>query len=52
MSIFGIPIKSLGGDKIQIKYNIYELTPEIQKALSLTSYTGKFMKNEVDQRTL
>ena len=52
MSILGVPIKSLGGDKIQIIDNIYEFTPEIHKALSRSFYTGKSMKNENDQRTL
>ena len=52
LSIFGVPIKSLGGDKIQIYDNIYEFTPEIHKALSNSSYTGKSMRNENEQRTL
>ena len=52
MSNLGVPVKSLGGDKKQENENIYELTPEIHKASSLTSYTGKTMKNENDQRIL
>ena len=52
LSILGAPIKSLGGDKKQVFDNIYEFTPQIRKALSRSSYTGKSMKNEVDQRTL
>ena len=52
MSILGVSIKSLGGDKIQVYDNIYEFTPEIHKALTLSSYTGKSMKNENDRRTL
>ena len=32
MSILGVSIKSLGGDKIQVYDNIYEFTPEIHKA--------------------
>ena len=52
LSILGVPIQSLGGDKIQIYNNIYEFTPEIHKALSHTSYTGKSTKNENDHRTL
>ena len=46
--ILGVPIYTLGGDRIQIKVNIYDLTPEIYKALSDTGYTGKDMKNEND----
>ena len=45
-TILGVPINTLGGDRIQIKDNIYDLTPEIYKALSYTGYTGKTMKNE------
>ena len=47
-TILGVPINTLGGDRIQIKDNIYNLTPEIYKALSDTGYTGKTMKNESD----
>ena len=36
-TILGVPIITLGGDRLQIKDNVYELTPEIYKALS---YTG------------
>ena len=32
--------------------NIHDLTPEIYKALSSTSYTGKTMKNEDDILTM
>ena len=46
--IQGVPIYTLGGDRIQIKDNIYDLTPEIYKALSYTWYDGKTMKNEND----
>ena len=46
--ILGVSINTLGGDRIQIKDNIYDLTPEIYKALSHTGYTGKTMKNEND----
>ena len=31
-TILGVPIITLGGDRIQIKDNIYDLTPEIYKA--------------------
>ena len=47
-TILGVPINTLGGDTIQIKDNIYYLTPEIYKALSYTGYDGKNMKNEND----
>ena len=47
-TILGVPIYTLGGDRLQIKDNIYDLTPEIYKALSDTGYTGKTMKNEND----
>ena len=47
-TILGVRIYTLGGDRIQIKDNIYDLTPEIYKALSDTGYTGKTMKNESD----
>ena len=47
-TILGVPIYTLGGDRIQIKDNVYDLTPEIYKALSDTGYTGKNMKNESD----
>ena len=44
----GVPIHTIGGDRIQINENIYDLTPVIYKALSPTSYTGKTMINEKD----
>ena len=47
-TILGVPIYPLGGDTIQIKHNVYDLTPEIYKALSFTAYEGKTMKNEND----
>ena len=47
-TILGVPINTLGGDRIQIKDNIYDLTPEIYKALSYIGYTGNTMKNEND----
>ena len=46
--MFGIPIHTLGVGRIQINDNVYDLTPEIYKALSSTSNTGKTMKNEND----
>ena len=47
-TILGVPINTLGGDRIQIKDIIYDLTPEIYKALSYTGYTDDTMKNEND----
>ena len=44
----GVPISTLGGDKLRIRGNDYELTPEKYKALSYTGYDGKTMKNEND----
>ena len=40
-SILGVPIYTLGGDRLQIKDNICDLTPEIYKALSYKGYTGE-----------
>ena len=48
-TILGVPIYTLGGDKLKIRDTVYELTPEIYKALSDTGYTGKNMKNENDK---
>ena len=47
-TILGVPINTLGGDRIQVKDNICDLTPEIYKALSYTGYSGKNLKNEND----
>ena len=47
-TILGVPIITLGGDRIQIKDNVDDLTPEIYKALSYKGYDGKTMKNEND----
>ena len=47
-SIFGVPIYTLGGDKLRIRDNDYELTPEIYKVPSYTGHTGNTMKNEND----
>ena len=47
-TILGVPFNTFGGDRIQIKDNIYDLTPEIYKALSYTGYDGKTMKKEND----
>ena len=47
-TILGVPIYTISGDTIQIKDNIYDLTPEIYKALSDTGYESKNLKNEND----
>ena len=47
-TILGVPIYTLGGDKLRISDIVYDLTPEIYKALLYTGYTGKTMKNEND----
>ena len=47
-TILEVPIYTLGGDKLRIRDNVYELTPQIYKALSDTGYTGKNKKNEKD----
>ena len=47
-NILGIPIQISGGNRIKIKDNIHDLTPELNKALSSTSYNGKTIKDEKD----
>ena len=47
-TILGVPIHTLGCDRIQLNENIYDLTPEIYKTLYDTGYTGKNMKSEND----
>ena len=47
-NILGVPIKISEGDTIKINENVYELTPEIYKALTYTTYTGNTMKDEND----
>ena len=47
-TFLGVPIKTLGGDRIQTKDIIYDITPEIYKVLYHRGYTGKTMKNEND----
>ena len=51
-TILGVPLTVLGGDRMEIKDIIYDLTPEIYKALSDTGYTGETMKNESDILTM
>ena len=47
-SILGVPINTLDGDRKQINDNVYDLTPEIYKALSFSGFTDNTMKNEND----
>ena len=47
-TILGVPNYTLGGDKLRIRDDDYELTPEIFKALSSTGYTGNSMKKGSD----
>ena len=47
-NILGVPIEISEADTIKINEDIYQLTPEIYKALSSTTYTGKTIKNEDD----
>ena len=44
----GVPLLIFGGDSFKIKDNVYEITPEIHKALSFTGYTGETPNNEID----
>ena len=46
-SILGVPIQR-SNDAIKIKENIYELTPEVYKALSQPLYTGNTMRSNDD----
>ena len=53
LTIRGIPIKSHGGNKVLINNNrVHDLSTEMHKALSNSSYTGKSMKNKEDQLKL
>ena len=47
-SFLEVPINTLGGDRIQVKGNVYDLTPDLYKALSYTGYTGNTVKKEND----
>ena len=47
-NILGIPIQISEGDTIKLNENVYDLTPEIYKALTYTTYTGNTMKDEND----
>ena len=48
----GVPIQLSEADTKNINETIYDLTPEIYKALSSTSYSVKTMKNEDDILTM
>ena len=47
-NILGAPIQISEGDTIKINENVYELTPEIYKAFTYTTYSGNTMKDEND----
>ena len=47
-TILGAPIDALGREKLRIEDNVYDLSPELHKALSSMGYSGKTMKNEND----
>ena len=47
-NILGVPIQISEADTIKINENVYELNPEIYKALTYTTYTGNTMKDEND----
>ena len=47
-NILGVPFQISEGDTIKINENVYELTPEIYKALTYTTYRGNTMKDEND----
>ena len=44
----GVPFQIIGGDRIRINDNIFDSFPGIYEDLSLTSYSGKPMKDELD----
>ena len=52
LNILGTPIQVSEGDLMKINENIYELTPEVYKALSNPLYTGDTMNNDNDFLTL
>ena len=47
-NILGVPFQISEGDIIKINENVYELTPEIYKALTYTTYTGNTMQDDND----
>ena len=46
-TILGVPIMTLGGDRIQKKDNFFYFTPEIYEALSYTGYIGNTIKTKM-----
>ena len=47
-SILRILIFPLCGDRLKVNDNVYDLNPEVNKALPSTSYSGKNMTDEID----
>ena len=47
-NILCVNIQISGGDKTSKKHRMFDLSPEIYKTLSSTSYTGKTMQDEND----
>ena len=47
-TILVFPTYTLGGDKLRIRDNDFEMFLEFYKTLSFTGYPGKTMKNEND----
>ena len=47
-NILGVPVQFSEGDTMKINEIFYDLTPEIYKALTYTTYTGNTMKDEND----
>ena len=47
-NILGVPIQSLGGDRIKRRNNVYALTEDTYEALSSTEYSVKGMKTDSD----
>ena len=53
LSVLGTDIKSLGGNKLLVGNNkVYDLSTEMHKALSNSTYTGKSMKDKEDESKL
>ena len=47
-NILGVPIQISEGDTMKVNETIYELTPELYKALTYTTYSGNNMRDEND----
>ena len=53
LSINNVPIKSLGGDEVLVNDDkVYDLSTEMHKALSNSTYTGKSMRDSGDEKKL